>query len=90
MVNGLPAQAQMSGLGGSCERLPVMRKQLLDPVNDLTATANTRWVERDCEPCDRVVVDLQGIVCPWASRIAPLRGYAAHSCLGDHLKTGHT
>ena len=33
LVNGLPAQARMSGLGGSRKRLPVMRKQFLDSVN---------------------------------------------------------
>jgi hypothetical protein len=33
LVNGLPPQARMSGLGGSRKRLPVMRKQFLDSVN---------------------------------------------------------
>src|SRR5215831_5144454 len=50
LVNGLPPQAWMSGLNGSRERLPVMRKQFLDPVNRMRRDAR----EHITEPGERL------------------------------------
>src|SRR5215469_13054361 len=50
LVNGLQPQAPMSGLGGSRERLPVMRKQFLDSVDRVLRGAR----EHITEPGERL------------------------------------